>query len=238
MLFSTSTLLLLTLLTQSDATHSPPVIRPDATLMRLDDLGLYEVGYSYRGQPDRFFPTGWSGEFDDKTGVACHPSGEQGGRPAYLLHPPWRGGRGLAFQQFTFALPPTATRITLKGATAMRADAAEPGKSDGVTFRLFVDGQPLLDTHRPDANWQPFSFDLTPKAGQTITLRFETDPGPRDNSSFDFALWADRELVLEGFTPESRSWPPTPPLSLASLATPAALRGAPRRLDSPPRHHP
>ena len=185
-----------------------PLIAPDAAILHLDEIGLYTVGYQYRGQKEKYFPVGWSGGFDPVTGVALQPAGEQNGTPALLLHPPWRGGTGVAFQEFRFQLPPSAaaSRIRLTGATAMRRDAiAEAGektKSDGATFRILVNGRTLLDEHRAAAQWKNFSLDLSNLAGQIVTLRFETDPGPRNDASFDFALWGGRELVLEGFSPK------------------------------------
>jgi len=197
--------------------ETAPLITPDAGIIRLDEIGLYAVGYEYRGQEEKIFPVGWSGGFDPLTGVALQPAGEQNGRAAFLLHPPWRGGTGVAFQEFRFQLPPAAAvkRILLTGATAMRNDAlAAPGekpKSDGATFRVFVNGRKLLDAHRDETRWKSFSFDLSDLAGQIITLRYETDPGLRNDSSFDFALWGGRELVLEGFAPKPASQMAAPP---------------------------
>jgi len=201
-----------------------PLIEPDAGLLRLDDIGMYAVGYAYRGQPEQSFPKGWSGGFDDVTGVALQSGAVQNGRLTCLLHPPWRGGTGVAFQEFRFHLPPAGhlQHIRLVGATAMRLDAlAGPGekpKSDGATFRILANGRTLLDEHRQDTTWKEFAFDLTSMAGQTVTVRFETDPGPRNDASFDFALWGGRELVLEGFVPPSViATPPPPPLDLRRL---------------------
>ena len=137
-----------------------PVIEPDSGRILLDEIGLYAVGYAYRGQPEQHFPTGWSGGFDPLTGVALQPVGPQNGRAPCLLHPPWRGGTGIAFQEFCFRLPPASAvqHIRLVGATAMRGDAlarpGEPPKSDGATFRIFANGRPLLDEHRQDADWK------------------------------------------------------------------------------------
>jgi len=201
-----------------------PLIAPDADRLSLDEIGLYAAGYRYRGQEENRFPIGWSGAAEAVTGVALQPAGEQNGRAAFLLHPPWRGGTGTAFQEFRFNLPPAdaVRRIVLTGATAMRKDAlAAPGekpKSDGATFRIFANGRTLLDEHRADAQWKTFSFDLSDLAGQTLTLRFETDPGPRDDASFDFALWGGRELALEGFVPpKPAARPAPPPLDLRRL---------------------
>jgi hypothetical protein len=201
-----------------------PVLVPDAPVMRLDEIGLYEVGYAYRGRPEVQFPLGWSGFFEEQTGVACQPAGLQNGLAAFLLHCPWRHGTGIAFQQFTFQLPP-ARGILLRGATALRADAV--GKSDGATFRVFVGGKKLLDVNRTDAAWLPFSFDLTDLAGQTVTIRFETDPGPRDNPSFDFSLWGERDLVLTGAALAPASHPAPAPIPLAALTSRPAQGVAP-----------
>ena len=159
---------------------------------------------------------GWIGGLDSPTGAACQPQGRQNGEVAWLLHCPWRGRTGVTFQDFTFRLP-RVPKIMLRGATALRTDAV--GKSDGVTFRIFVDGEKRLDVNRTDSAWQPFDLDLTSEEGKTVTLRFETDPGPRDNPSFDFALWGDRRLALTGFVPHSVRHPAPPPLDLRRLTS-------------------
>lgn len=207
------------------ARQSPaqPVLTPDASVIKLDEIGIYAVGYARRGQAEKRFPVGWSGGFEEQSGVALQPAGEYNGKPATLLHNPWRGGTGVAFQQFAFRLPKASTvrRIVLRGATAMRSDAiaasGEKPKSDGTTFRVFVNGSRLLDEHRADAAWKSFSFDLTHLAGETATIRFETDPGPADNPSFDFSLWGGRELVLQGYKPKPVAHRASLPLQLARL---------------------
>jgi hypothetical protein len=189
---------------------------PDSNRIRLDEIGLYAVGLAYRGKAAEPFLTGWTGFFEDRTGIACRPSGAQNGRAAFLLHCPWRGGTGIAYQEFTFRLP-RARRILLRGATAMQADMV--GKSDGATFRVSVNGRKLLDEHRADARWKPFTFDLTAYAGKTATIRFETDPGPKDDPSFDYSLWGERELILEGYAPKQARRPDPPALRLERLAS-------------------
>ena len=60
---------------------------------------------------------------------------------------------------------------------------------------------------------------MTGLVGKTVTLRFETDPGPQDNSSFDFALWGGRQVVLMGFAPVVQTHPAPPPLDLRRLTS-------------------
>jgi hypothetical protein len=190
------------------------VITPDAAVMSFDDLGLYVVGYAYRGQPEERFPLGWTGGYDDRTGVTCAPSEPQNGRHTLLMHCPWKGGTGITFQQFEIALP-RVSRILLRGAAAMRSNVV--GLTDGSVFRVFAGGRKLLETLRADDVWQAFEFDLTEFAETTITIRFEVDPGPHDNSTYDHSLWGDRELVLEGFTPAPIVHPVPRPLALSNV---------------------
>jgi Family of unknown function (DUF5696) len=192
-----------------------PAITPDQPVMNLDELGVYAVGYAYRGQTEQQFPLGWSGFFEDRTGVACEPFGTQTGEQAFLLHCPWRNGTGITFQQFAFNLPAQATRILLRGATAMRSENVT--NSDGVTFRLYVDAMKRFDYHQANDVWRPFEVDLTAFQGSTVRVRFEVDPGPNNNASFDYSFWGNRELVLENYTPPVISRPAPPPLTLSNL---------------------
>ncbi len=202
-----------------------PAIVPDAPVMELDELGVYSVGYARPGEVEREFPPGWAGFFEEQTGVACEPFGAQNGKTAFLLHCPWRHGAGTAFQQLVFCLPERADKILLRGATALRT--ASVGDSDGVTFRLYANGVKLFDYHQTNDLWRDFEFDFTRLRGTNLTLRFEVDPGPRQNPSFDYSLWGARQLVLEGFTPAQVTRPAPPPLSLANLWSGQTLDPAP-----------
>ncbi len=202
-----------------------PVVTPDMAVMNLDDLGVYTVGYAYRGQAVQQFPLGWSGYFEDRTGVACEPFGTQNGERAFLLHCPWRNGTGISFQQYAFNLPTQATRILLRGATAIRSQNVT--NSDGVTFRLYANGSKLFDYHQTNDTWKPFEYDFTAQRGSNLIVRFEVDPGPNNNPSFDFSLWGNRELVLEGYTPTVLTRPVPRPLALSNLWSGATAEVAP-----------
>ncbi len=113
-------LLLMTLMQPSQEPWKAPIV-PDAPVIKLDEIGLYRVGYTYRGRQPVEMPFGWSGHFDDDTGVSCQPFGQQDGKSAFLLHCPWRNGTGTAHQEFLIALPRVG-RITLTGFVAMKSD--------------------------------------------------------------------------------------------------------------------
>jgi hypothetical protein len=132
-------------LSAASAADRAPIIRPDSGVMKLDEIGLYAVGYAYRGKTDVLFPVGWQGDFEESTGVCCEPAASQDGKSAFLLHCPWRGGTGVAFQEFRVVLPPAdqIKSVTLRGATALRAFGTE--KSDGATFHIAVEGKRVHD---------------------------------------------------------------------------------------------
>jgi hypothetical protein len=203
-----------------------PILTPDLPVMKLDEVGVYAVGYVYRGQAEQQFPLGWSGFFEDRTGVACEPFGAQNGKSVFLLHCPWRNGTGCAFQQFVVSLPAQARRVLLRGATAMRSENVT--NSDGVTFRLYANGSKLFDYHQTNDVWRPFEYDFTALRGRNLTVRFEVDPGPRDDPSFDYAFWGDRELALEGYTPAAIRHPAPQPLALSNLWSGQAAEVAPQ----------
>ena len=169
-----------------------PITEP---VTHLDEVGIYRVGYALRGKPEVELPLGWSGRFDEASGVSCLAAGTQNGKAAFLLHPPWTLGAGFAFQEFELKLPQSKF-IELKFSVAMRSDAV--GKSDGVTFSVTANGEPLARQAKNDDAWQEFRFDLTRFSGQAVRLRFECDCGPANNTAFDHALWGDRELKVAG----------------------------------------
>jgi hypothetical protein len=215
-MYASVLLVCLSLAASAAQPRDPVLLRPDSANLQLDELGLYRIGLAYRGRPEEEFPIGWSGTFDERTGVACEALGSIRGHGALLLHCPWRGGTGVAFQEYHIHLP-ARSRVRLSGATALREDGV--GRSDGVTFRIKADGKILLDVHRSDAQWAPFEFDLTAMAGRTVVLRFECDCGPKDDASFDFGIWGDRTLRIDGFQAAPTIRPVPPPVSFRQLVS-------------------
>ena len=187
------------------------LIIPLGPVVSLDEVGIYSIGCKYRDGRMKAFPSGWSGNFDDATGIACMPYGEQHGKNATLLHCPWRNGTGVSFQEFRFRVPHVAKAL-VTGAIALGTFAV--GKSDGATFRVYANGQILLDENRTTDDWKEFSLDVSRFTGDILTLRFETDPGPRDDPSFDYSIWGDRKLILPGMSSSGVSPVSVPPPDL------------------------
>lgn len=166
----------------------------------LNDLGAYRVFWQSYGQAAVEMPPAWSGHFDDYCGISYQDWGRVSGRRALLMHSPWRNvGPGKVWVDYTLDLPRT-TPIRLAFGIAMGPDVATPDKSDGVTFSadLTADGQTreLMRRHHDTAAWLDYAFDLSPHAGQTVRLRLQVEPGPKNNASWDYSFFGDAKITV------------------------------------------
>lgn len=166
-------------------------VSPIGGRMSFEEVGLTETGFSDDSGATRFAPEGLH---DDTTGAVIDPGAEMSGVTGCFMHPPYRKGPGPAWQRFRVSLPATPA-ATLRGMTALREGAE---KSDGVTYTVWVDDERAWTEHRHTLDWNPFTIDLSRWAGKTVALRFEVTPGPANDTSFDWAMWGARELILPG----------------------------------------
>ena len=165
---------------------------PDNSNLSLETCSWYSVTYALRSGPTGSMPFGWSGINEDFTGLSCGPDGVQAGRNRWMLQPAWMTGVGNTDQNFILDLP-SSSNIQLAFSYAMR-DTGAAG-SDGITFRVKVNGIALYSNNTASTVWNDQSLNLTTYAGQAITLTFESDPGPSDNSNFDYGEWSNRVLT-------------------------------------------
>jgi hypothetical protein len=122
-----------------------------------------------------------------------------------FMHPPYTGGTGYAFAVYgPIELPdePAGVFRCLVG----KADGSDPG--DGILFRVAVlepGGRRTLVAQKQwiQHAWTPLSADLAPWAGRRIRLEFISDVGPADDSSGDWACWAEMRIESDGFAPET-----------------------------------
>lgn len=187
-------------------------IDPVAPVTDIEELGVVAAGFAEKGGPDRYFADGAVAANDDDSGATVNPSTRHRDREGCFMHSPYRRAHGVVFQEFTFRLP-EAPAATIEGATAMYEDSE---RSDGVTFRVLVNGKEAWAEHRKSRDWQTFRADLAAWRGQTVTVRFEQSPGPKDNTGWDGALWGERKLLLPGLAVAVR--PAPPPLDLSRLS--------------------
>gem|GEM_PF-3816668 len=108
-------------------------------------------------------------------------------REVIYAHPPWRHGPGATFGEFTVTVPDVPD-IGLDFAVGLRDGATG---SDGVVFLVGIDGKEAFREHVLPGAWHERRVPLSDCRGRTVTLRFTTDPGPRNETECDWAAWAD-----------------------------------------------
>jgi hypothetical protein len=122
-------------------------------------------------------------------------------RRCLFMHPPYMGGVGYAFALLEpVDLPkewPAAFRCLIG-----KGDGSDPG--DGILFRIAVVDAKGTETIVAEKQWikhawTPLEADLSRWAGQRVRIKLIADVGPADNSSGDWAGWA--ELKLESLKP-------------------------------------
>ena len=112
-------------------------------------------------------------------------------KSAIDAHPPWQGISGDTFGEWNLSLP-DSSHIRLEFDIGL-AEGSE--NSDGVTFIVSVQGDEIFRRHHTQPQWQHISLDLTPYRGQHIKLRFTTNPGPKENTGWDWARWGELKIV-------------------------------------------
>jgi len=180
---------------------------------RLADVGVYRVAWQSYGKPEVDMPPGWIGHFTADSGVSYLPGQHVLGRDAILFHSPWRKPAGRMWVDYAVRLPDVRP-IRLEFGITMRPDVAVPGKSDGVTFSVWLDDgrgfRPLVRQFWDKGEWKDYSLDLSSSAGSRIRLRFQVEPGPENNPSFDFSYFGEPRLVCgqaeSGLERELEAW--------------------------------
>lgn len=148
------------------------------------------VGYQLDGKKPVSLGLGWTG-YSPESGVYFTPEEtvEPGGQ--VFMHCPWAQGPGVAFADYSLALP-SVSQIRLRFQIALRSGAQ---KSDGVTYRVRVDGQVVFEQHCTWKEFRPFEADLTRFAGKQVTLRLEVDPGPARSTTDDWSQWRSVQIL-------------------------------------------
>lgn len=172
---------------------------PDRGAVFLTSLHNQEVSYQVFGKDRATLSMGWAGSDPSGTHFSIAKMDRPDTRPSLTMHPPWRGAVGTMFVEYHLRLPET-TPLLFSFAQAIRDSSPEEGKSDGVTFRVRIDGKVLFDRHSDTKTWLPGEVDLTPYAGKEITLGLECHPGPNKNTNCDSAFWG-APVIISGSPP-------------------------------------
>jgi hypothetical protein len=198
--------LLLLATAQADGADDELVATLSSGETSLLDVGARTIFWQSYGKEPVAMPTGGEG-MDSLSGAALDDGVQMLGRPCLFMHSPWRVPVGRTWVDYRVALPRQAP-LQLRFGIAMSPEAAAPGKSDGVTFSctLVAEGKnrELMRQHYTRAAWRDYTFDLAPYVGQIIVVRFQVEPGPRNDSSFDYSYFGDPKIIA-GNAPESHT---------------------------------
>ena len=121
-------------------------------------------------------------------------------RTGFAVHPPYRGGAGVSWNDFRFVLPAGKPAV-LTFFTAIRDSSPTEPASDGTEHKVFItgaDGQEkeLFARFSASKNWEPGRVELSAFAGQHVTLRLWTGPGPKNNTTCDQCFWGDPVITV------------------------------------------
>ena len=134
-----------------------------------------------------------------ETGAHVSKSDQTSGgvtHPALAMHPPYKGGTGYAFALYVPVALPAATPAAFR-ALVGKGDGSDLG--DGILYRVAVlgeDGKETIAAELTVTNhaWHAIEADLSKWAGQNVRLKLIADAGPRNNSSGDWACWAEQRV--------------------------------------------
>ena len=151
----------------------------------LSEMHLVRTGIVHKGK-----------EFSRQRGATFQKTGVSiaGVRKSAIdAHPPWQGISGDTFGEWNLSLP-DSSHIHLEFHIGL-AEGSE--NSDGVTFIVSVQGDEIFRRHYTEQKWEQIHLDLTTYRGEDVKLHFTTNPGPKENTGWDWARWGEPKIVSE-----------------------------------------
>jgi len=156
-------------------------------------------------------------------------------RSCFSVHPPYRDGAGTTWNDFPLSLPAEKSASLTFHTSIRDSNPSEGNGSDGVEFKVFVIGcdsktEQVFSRFSAAKVWEKAAIDLNEYAGQTITLRLWTGPGPKNNTSCDNGYWGDPAIMVgdtSASAPTADQWAVREKLALASAKQ--ALRDGNRK---------
>jgi hypothetical protein len=165
-------------------------------------LRTQRVAWCYFDKPLVYMPVGWQGSsVESSANFSYGLISRRATKHSIVMHPPWKPGGGTIFAEFSLQLPNVAP-IKLLFSNAIRDNTASEPPSDGVTFRVWADGEKLFERNTDSKKWLDAQVDLSKFAGKRILLRLESNPGPKRDTTCDSSFWGE-PMVIAGSLPES-----------------------------------
>ncbi len=151
-----------------------------------DFVDSQPVERQQEGAADSSLVEVWTIEGDTRTVLFEHPPQKDQARLSYRVQIP--------------------SHAALKFGVALAPEVWSPTKGDGVTFQVYLENDEggsfvfvrYLNpkSNLTDRRWRNFFVDLSPYSGKEMSLSFITESGPRQDYSYDWAGWAEPQLVI------------------------------------------
>lgn len=183
-------------LIQLAAAQELPLVRIERTTSLLE-IGYYRIRYQITGQKMVDMGLGWSGHFEPIAGISYMPWQKQDSVTTLLIHCPWRVGGGSTFADYRIFLPKNAKAKFVFGCAMLRNENVKKG-SDGVTFSVSINGEEKFRKHIKSDQWEWNEIDLNIFSGKEFILTLEVNAGPKNDASWDYSLWGDPKILVEG----------------------------------------
>lgn len=166
-------------------------VRTLREVVPLAPLPKWSAGMRCRGQPEQA-ELGKSGAHVVLGEQAC------GGveRKGITMHPPYQGCAGYCFAKFEPLRVPDEPRAVFRSLVG-KGDGSAAG--DGILYRVAVvdeAGAETVAAERTVTNhaWHTIEADLSQWAGRKVRLKLIADVGVRNDSTGDWACWADSRI--------------------------------------------
>ena len=160
--------------------------------LALAALDTYRGVWNHDDKPLQILPVGFQGIQPTSSAYIARLSMDRGGvaRQSLGMHPPYQYGIGNVGVEYRIKLPDTQP-IALSFFSAMRDTSPPEPPTDGVTYRVKVEGKTVYEKHDANNDWVAHEINLTEFAGKEILLTLESDPGPARNTVCDSCFWGD-----------------------------------------------
>jgi hypothetical protein len=168
-------------------------LRAERSLQELVKLpGKFETGQGLRKGKETPLTSETGAGVGERDGMSCGNRLKKG----IFMHPPYKTGVGYSFALFEPVHLPKSPAASFRCSIG-KGDGSDPG--DGILFQVAVvdeKGRPhvIADKQWINHAWTALEGDLSPWAGQKVRIKLITDVGPADNSSGDWACWADMRI--------------------------------------------
>jgi hypothetical protein len=147
---------------------------------RIDEILRQNQGHLLRGKENLVGRSDFVLGGTARAGLGEHPPYE---RLPYKLTVGDAQGRF----HFSYALNPAVFHVSSGDGVGFTVEVRDSSGKIEKLFSNYIDPKHNLTERR----WIDGELDLSRYRGQEITLLFSTDPGPRGDSSFDWAAWSD-----------------------------------------------